>query len=289
MAMFSRALSTCVINTIKQDPLFCSKDRLLKDTRNGMVFPAIRNQEVHFYYEGGKLFGFKKRFETHAKYCTVLDFAPGVSYMGEKELRQSSVVADFNDARAYARIKELCAKYTEAERRGVSNLCRTSSYAKRPGSRVVVLDVEVGFSRAAPSGQTDRIDILLFDKESLTLRFVEAKLFDNSALWSSSGTPKVVDQISRYEKRIRSNGSQIVQAYRDYVKVCRELFGIKAKDLPLPKSVDKNVTLLVYGYRRPMLDVIKKSLMPSIKKSNIKIKHRGNTRTAQFTAEWLWA
>ena len=92
----------------------------------------------------------------------------------------------------------------------------------------------------------DRIDILLFDTESRTLKFVEAKHFSNPEIWSTK-TPKVINQIKRYEEQITTKKAEIIGEYTKYVKIVNDIFG---KNLPLPIDVEDKVTLLIFGFDR---------------------------------------
>ncbi len=65
-------------------------------------------------------------------------------------------------------------------------------------NNIVVLDIEVSFESFNEENTQDRIDILLFKKDTQTLQFVEAKHYSNTDIRSKT-TPKVIDQINRYE------------------------------------------------------------------------------------------
>ena len=71
MSKFSRRLDQNIINKLKAEPLF--SDCLLPDIEKGHVFPAVRNNRVHFYCGGRRLFEYTASgFRTHVKFASVL-------------------------------------------------------------------------------------------------------------------------------------------------------------------------------------------------------------------------
>jgi len=213
------------------------KNHLEADCRKGEVFFAIRNDRLDFYHKGGRLFSYTdKGFTTHVKYAAVIDQADSKYYLNEAELGTFRLTTDFMSN--LVRIKENCKNYSGDEAKGISEIYQRYSYLS--GEAIVILDIEVAFE-----GNEDRIDILLFDTKSATLRFVEAKHFSNSAIWSKKGRPEVVDQIERYEQRLQTARNNIISEYTKYVRSLNSLFGIT---LPKPKTVDDKVALLIFGF-----------------------------------------
>lgn len=104
--------------------------------------------------------------------------------------------------------------------------------------------LKISFESLSEENTQDRIDILLFNKDSKILQFVEAKHFSNSEIWSRT-TPKVISQIKRYESQLLKRKNKILAEYIDYIKIINRIFGM---ELPDPVEVDNNVTLLIFGF-----------------------------------------
>jgi len=231
---FERHDKKDLIPKLQKEPFW--QKHLKDDCENGEVFFAIRNDRLDFYHNGGRLFSYTdKGFTTHVKYAAVIVPTEDKNYLTEEELRERKLISEF--ASNLKRIKKNCALYSDNEAKGVSKIYQRHSYLF--SEAIVILDIEVAFE-----SNKDRIDILLFDTKSTTLRFVEAKHFSNPEIWSK-GRPKVVDQIERYQKRLRTEEQNILGEYTAYVHSLNSLFGIT---LPKPKTVDDKVSLLIFGF-----------------------------------------
>lgn len=217
-------------------------EKLLPDIEKGTVFPAIRRDYVDFYHKGGNLFSFRKGFSTHKKYASIIKSKS--DYISELDLQQKiELIKNFYEG--YEQIKKNCSRYSGDEAEGVSRIYHKYPFTKN-GLDVVVLDIEISFKAKTEKRNQDRIDILLLNEKTGQLRFYEAKHYSNSELWSIENTPpKVVIQIQRYEEQIEKNETIIISQYCNYVNIVKELFGY---ELPVPTSIDKKVTLLVFGY-----------------------------------------
>jgi len=242
--MFKRNLEQPIIDKLQDEDLW----KLLKvDCRNQEIFFAIRDNNIGFYHKGGRLFEFSKNgFKTHFKYASVIGKkAVKSDYLTANELGKCELIKDFSEN--YGRIKENCKLYSGVEADGVSEIYHNHSYFSK--ENIVVLDIEVSFETMNKTyGQTqDRIDILLLDKKTKTLKFVEAKHYGNSCIRSKT-TPKVIEQIERYEEQIRDKEKVIIAAYQEYVKKIKEIF--TNVSLPEPKNIDYKVALLIFGYNK---------------------------------------
>jgi len=243
---FTRGFDAAAINHFKETSLFLEK--LLPDFTAQNVFLAIRDgQTFDIYHKGGKLFSYHNGFSTHIKYASILtykdDYIPE-SVLTNPEQRNTLLVTDFNNG--YKRIKENCALHSGPEAAGVSNIY--SKYSYLSNSPIVVLDIEVSFEvLPGTEGIQDRIDILLFNKETRQLKFVEAKEFSNKEIWSQRGTrPQVItDQLPRYEAQIINKEADIVSAYTNAVNSINNIFNIQ---LPTPLTVVHDPTLLIFGF-----------------------------------------
>ncbi len=98
----------------------------------------------------------------------------------------------------------------------------------------------------------DRFDLVLFDKEKATLQIAEAKLYCNNEIRAQKGSvPSVVEQIKRYEKNIAKHEKEIINAYKDYVKIVNKLFTVNERftlNLPEPEKINNTVNLLIFDF-----------------------------------------
>ena len=230
------------LEKIIEDKLIASRlwsNKIEQDCKNQNVFLAIRDNRFDLYHKGGKLFSYDKSgFKTHLKYASVITASE--NYLTESELSAYKLASDFETN--YKRIKENCSNYSGLEASGVSGLYHKHSYLSN--SNVLVLDIEISFESLNEKNNQDRIDILLYNRDSKTLQFVEAKHFSNTEIWSRT-TPKVITQIKRYESQIAKRKSKILLEYTEYVKIVNGLFD---RSLPEPTNIEDKVTLLIFGF-----------------------------------------
>lgn len=251
-------------------------DKLLKNCGTGKVFPAIRNNQIDFYYQGGKLFSYNNRgFSTHQKYAAAIgDFY--ANYLTESEMQKSSLISSYDQG--YDRIKENCKNYSGLEALGVSALYHKNSYVKED-SRVVVLDIEVSF------GSKDRVDILLYDLDERELMFVEAKHYSNSELWAKPGhTPPVVYQIERYNDIIDKHQQEIIDAYQNYIKIVNTMFKLNIEE---PVGITQKTKLYIFGFDDDQKKGrLQNNILNNSEFAGISIYAKGNSKSV--TADTLW-
>lgn len=237
---FERKVEKPAIAKLTSSSLWMS--HLESDCKNQNIFLAVRNNSIGIYHKGGKLFNFEKNeFKTHIKYASVIDNSE-IAYLTENELSKNKLITDFKNN--YSRIKENCGLYSGIEALGVSEIYHKYSYLSR--NNIVVLDIEISFEALEKTNgeKQDRIDILLYDLNTRTLKFVEAKHYSNPEIWSN-GTPKVIGQIKKYETQIKTNKTEIIAAYKNYMEAINSVFDL---ELPLPEKVEEKVTLLIFGF-----------------------------------------
>ena len=229
---FSRQVDDGLIANLKKTNLWTKK--LEADCIKGNVFLAIRDDCISFYHKGGGFYNFRKKgFSTNVQYAVTIDKE---GYIYENCLG-NAVISNFFDG--YDRIKKNCEQYSKkSEAEGVSWVYHKYPYNSAK-SNVVVLDVEI-----TASGEKDRIDILLFNKQQQTLRFIEAKLFSNDDIRSKT-RPKVIDQLDGYKDMIKKRHDEFLSAYQKYIDTLNSIFGLK---LPKPKKIDDNLGLLIFGF-----------------------------------------
>ncbi len=273
--IMQRKLSSQLMDALKQHPLWVNKIKNDKE-----VFLTIRDERVDFYHKGGLLFSFDKGgFKTHIKYALV-PTEKEQEYVTEKALSQYKSVSEFEPV--YERIKKNCAKFSGVESSGISRLYHSHSYLS--DSNVVVLDIEISFRSSVTENKHDRIDILLFDKESQTLKFVEAKHYSNSEIWAKDRAPKVISQLERYHGQVEERRTEILAAYNSYIECINELTG---RSLPVPADLDPNVALFIFGFDIDQKNGRLKELIMNNEQYSKVVKYaKGNV--ADMNTQTLW-
>ncbi len=270
------------LKKIIEDKLIASSlwsNKIEQDCKNQNVFFAIRDNRLDLYHKGGRLFCYDSSgFKTHLKYASVINES-GKDYLTESELSSYRLASNFENN--YQRIKENCSNYSGIEASGVSYLYHKHSYLSN--SNVIVLDIEISFESLNEENHQDRIDILLFNKDSKTLQFVEAKHFSNNEIWSKTD-PKVIGQIKRYESQIAKRKKEILSAYSEYIETINRIFNIS---LPEPTKIDDNVTLLIFGFDNDQKNGrLKRLITKNPEYSGIQNYSIGNIK--QVVPESLW-
>ena len=275
--MFKRKLDKAIIDILKQDILWSEK--IKKDCSRQKVFLTIRDNLIDFYHKGGRLFSFGRQgFKTHLKYASVIS-TNGKDYLTESELSDYKLAADFKSN--YHRIKENCSNYSGIEAAGVSALYHKHSYLS--DNNIVVLDIEVSFESLNKEKNQDRIDILLYKKDTKTLQFVEAKHYSNSEIRSRT-TPGVIDQVNKYESQILKRRTEILSGYTEYLKIVNNIFNIS---LPKPKTIEDKVILLIFGFDQDQkTGKLKKMVTENSKYSGIKNYSIGNIKKVVMENFW---
>ena len=150
-------------------------------------------------------------------------------------------------------------------------------------NNIVVLDIEVSFESYNEENKQDRIDILLYKKDTKTLQFVEAKHYSNKEIRSRT-TPEVIDQVNRYESQILKRRSEILSGYTEYVKILNSIFNIS---LPKPITIEDKVILLIFGFDQDQkTGKLKKMVTKNSKYSGMKNYSIGNIK--QVVMENFW-
>ncbi|MCC5911897.1 MAG: hypothetical protein JJT76_15880 [Clostridiaceae bacterium] len=295
--MFTRKFSKDKREKLIATDIF--KDKILNDIKNeGMnikeskqyidVFPAIRNEYIDFYHGGGRLFHFNGKFKTHFKYASVYDYDNKDSNITEDQLNKMKPITNFMES--YDQIKKMCCLYADVEAKGVSRVYKKYSYLYDK-SDIVILDIEIAFSSKDEAKMSDKskgvniIDLLLYNKRTKTLRFYEAKHYSNPELWSSEGnSPRVISQIKRYKERIFQAKEEILNAYREYIDMVNQIFGLT---LEKPEKLDPEVGLLVFGFDNEQKNRLKKLLEADSSLKDIKYYYaKGDERTLNIETLW---
>lgn len=247
MSKFTRNLDKELIKKLQSDDLY--KNKISYDIKSNKVFPAIRSGNMCFYHEGGRLFKYNENgvFEIHNKYFVLLDSTK--EYINRKDVKNPALNENF--IQAYDDIKNRIKNYSQGEAKEVSEIYKNYPYTDWENSETdtVVLDIEVrldskGSEEQKNSDKKGRIDLLLFNVEERSLKFVEAKEFSNPDI-KSLNKPAVVDQLRRYNNSIKGKKSEIISAYSNYIKIVNEMFDLQ---LPEPEEVKNNCGLLIFEF-----------------------------------------
>ncbi len=199
--------------------------RLKADVALGEVFPAVRVNELHFYYRGGCLYRFANgKFERDGRYRRYAD---------------GTFSSEYERAKAETENRFTNRKGEETERRLLDKLCR-ATYTAAPMSDVVVLDIEVNLGGRG----VRKCDLVLLNTRTDELMFVEGKVFSDRRVRCAVGhTPEVIAQVNGYSAMIAAQRQEIIDAYGEYVNIVNKLFGTAYAP---PRRVTEPAKLLVY-------------------------------------------
>ena len=201
-------------------------EHLKADVLKGEVFPAVRKNELHFYYKGGCLFRFCggsfKRDKNFEK------FGVGYGHLPPYEKAKKENEEKFKNAAG-----------GEAERQLLDRLyCHTFN---RGSSNVVVLDIEVNLGGQA----VKKCDLVLLNTQTDEIMFVEGKVFsDGRVNVKPPHIPEVIEQVNAYSAAINAQSQTVLEQYARHTVVINRLFGTSYKP---PKKLIEPVKLLVYG------------------------------------------
>ncbi len=247
------------IEKLNKEELFSKL--LLSDIKNGKVFPAVRRNEIHFYYQGGRLFKYDGNdFFTHIKYA----FNSDKDYTDIKESELKTLKPVDNFVGGYEKIKACCKVYSaKSEACNVAKLFKNYSYVISNENKVL-LDIEAAMESESDEKNIDRFDLVLFDKEKATLQIAEAKLYCNNEIRAQKGSvPSVVEQLKSYEKNIAKHEKEIITAYKYYVKIVNKLFTVNERftlNLPEPEKINNTVNLLIFDFDDKQKEKLKKEV-----------------------------
>jgi len=100
-----------------------------------------------------------------------------------------------------------------------------------------ILDQEVTLQE--PGQPRLKVDLVHYDATLEKLAFVEVKRVNDPRLFSRSGRATVLDQLAGYGQRLVTLSGEIASAYRDVVRLKRELgLGDRLSDVPSDGSFD---------------------------------------------------
>ncbi len=225
---FIRCLDEKQIAALKNEKNIELFNLLKRDIISGSVFPAVRKNQIYFYYEGGCLYKFANgRFTRDAAFIKY-DF-------------ETVGLSDYEAAKKQNENKYTDTEGNSKERRLLNNLYRYT-YGKARRYDTVVLDIEVNLNGTIGGGK--KCDLVLYNVPLGEIMFVEGKVFSDSRVNVKCGfVPEVIRQVNIYTEAIAEQEKVIIEQYKNYIAIVNELFGT---EYPSPTKLVQPAKLLVY-------------------------------------------
>ncbi|MDF2544076.1 MAG: hypothetical protein K0S47_3794 [Herbinix sp.] len=248
---FIRAFDEKRCNKVKESKMW--EKILLPDIKAGQIFPAIRDEKLYFYYNGGVLFTFEgNSFKYNTEYFKHVyrdQACPFQVKEGnytldkiEKEIGKDYFFNDLN----YDLLKKgidkkfQCSIYPDSEennsdkeRKYLKELYSlTYGVSKNREPKVIVLDIEIRFN----VNDKKKCDMILYNMERNELMLVEAKLSGNPELKSNTEKVKVFQQMDNYNSWIEKpeDREEFVKQYKNYITIVSDNLNI------LPYKIQKD-------------------------------------------------
>lgn len=204
-------------------------DKLKTEVVGGEVFPAVRKNELYFYYRGGCLYKFAggsfKRDNNYERY------GGNTEALSEYEKLKNQVKHKYSNPKG------------EAMERQLLDGLYSYTYGSQFKSNVVVLDIEVNLNGTVGSGK--KCDMVLLNTQTDEILFVEGKVFSDSRVnVKTTFVPEVIAQVNTYTAAIDEQRQAIREQYANHIQVVNRLFGTSYEP---PKKVIEPAKLLVYG------------------------------------------
>ena len=219
---FSRTLSPSFItalNNLYED----EKSWWRKIADDGDVFPLIRRNQLRVQANGGLLMEIMQdRQQRLTCRCVeeylILRSESRYIMLGESARTPIPAVDSTKEfVNHYDNIKRRIFTFQGQERQAVQYLANSIPN---------IIDIEVGFEgekeENAGKKSVPRIDFVAIRNE--TLVFFEVKLFENKEI-RSLNTPKIVEQLKKYEQLLAEKHEEIIEGYREQLKIYRQLKG----------------------------------------------------------------
>ncbi|MDD4871303.1 MAG: hypothetical protein PHR77_12150 [Kiritimatiellae bacterium] len=220
-----------------------------KMVEDRILFVAIRDEYINVYYKGNSIckLSYNKGViaEVHYKYLNL------------PRPQTENVYVKVKDGKYHEDIdliKKASANYADEEKSEVYSTILANSDNN-------VIDVEIAFPQADvlhKRKRIDKIDYLRLERgqnsnTDIRLVFYEVKLLINSEIKSRT-TPKVLEQIDRYEEALHNHEADILTSYALVAKNLMKLGLIRNRDLirlvadnPQSLSIDFKPRLIIPG------------------------------------------
>ena len=224
-------------NKFKEEEIY---EFLKEDIENGDTFPALRDNRIDFYYEGGRIFQYKSnRFSYNSDYF---------KYMGKKYTTLDTTNHMFSsdslglrtfyeDLKKGVKNRFINKNNEKTERQFLGKLYKEAYDYKK--SNTVVLDIEIRFN----NGNGKKCDLMLYNNQLQKLMLVEAKVVGNKELVSDT-TPKVIDQVKEYSSWINEGAEIFTEQYSNYIEFMNSVF--ERNFINDVKDICKSAKLIVF-------------------------------------------
>lgn len=245
MSIFKRGIhNQQFLNAL--DTLYSDKNSFwYKMVNDNELFIAVRNESLNVYYNGQSLcklsFNQRKKHikgETHKKYLGITNKGYFTSHNGVI-LNEKSIIKNLAEIDS---IKKNVKKHIGKE--------KFESYKQIMNRDKCVIDVEITLIKDKvpnPKKRSDykisSIDYLSLEKNKLV--FYEAKHNTNSEIRSRT-TPKVFEQIERYEKELVQHKNEILNSYKLVLQNLIDLNILKNQFIPNKFEINFNPFLIVF-------------------------------------------
>lgn len=216
-------------------------EKLLPDIKSGKIFPAIRNEKLFFYYNGGIIFIFEgTSFKYNTEYFKYVDgdktslfqVREGTYTLDNIE-KEIGITGFFLDN--YSLLKNGIEKKFQCTNSKKDNNDKEREYLKGLYSmtygvgqyrqpKVIVLDIEIRFN----GNDQKKCDMILYNMEINELMLVEAKLSSNPELKSRTEKVKVFQQMDNYNSWIEKpkDREEFVRQYKNYITIVSDYLNI---------------------------------------------------------------
>ncbi|MCH5163965.1 MAG: hypothetical protein J1F36_02995 [Clostridiales bacterium] len=192
-----------------------------------MVFPAVRKNQIYFYYEGGCLYKFSNGKFTRDK---AFEKYGGETESSSYEIAKKQVKNKFTN------------KMGSVKERRLLNALYCHTFAGERLYDTIVLDIEVNLNGNVARGK--KCDLVLYNVPSGEIMFAEGKVFsDNRVNVKRGNTPEVIKQVNEYSRSIEEQEQTILNQYAKHVDIVNCLFGTQYR---VPKKLIQPAKLLVY-------------------------------------------
>lgn len=213
------------------------------DIRAGQVFPALRENEIHLYHNGGRVLRIRPEAAySHGQYA----YGSGTADVSLREPLTKEM---------YELLKTRCSAHNGRCLKNIRRGYRETWIVSRLFERYSVwadgaapnqpklIDVEVRL-RGGKGRSVEMVDLLFLDDDACLI-FVEVKRQYDSRVRSRDSVPEVVSQVRGYETALQQHHRSVLAAYRDVGNVVSRAFGFESKGFEAPKRVLCRVPILV--------------------------------------------
>ena len=244
--------------------------KLLAEIRNGSVFPAVRKDNLDFYFAGGLLFKLENgKFSRDKNY--------------EKNHNQGTEGMEYYEKCKKQNENKFVSVFGKPSERHV--LWRLSSMTYIPNnSKVVVIDVEININE----DNKNKCDMLLLNTETAQIMFVEGKLYQDRRMRGTAATlPPVVVQVCGYTQTIETHQKTIEEQYTRHIEIVNALFD---KKFPTKVSLVLPAKLIVYSHaeENPVRAKSTKIINEKIGTNNIMWNFENNFTGISPSLEEIW-